>query len=45
MPTTAAQTAMPGRARRRPVSFYVSRVIRYTVLCVIGLILFTPFIL
>ena len=45
MPTTAAKTTVPGRARRRPMSFYVSQVTRYTVLCIIGLILFTPFIL
>lgn len=45
MTTAADQTAVLGRARRRPVSHYVSQVIRYTVLCIIGLILFTPFIL
>jgi len=45
MTTTTAQVAVPVRARRRPASFYVNQVIRYTVLCVIGLILFTPFIL
>jgi multiple sugar transport system permease protein len=41
MTTTAAQTAVPRRAPKR----YVSLTIRYLVLCVIGLILFTPFIL
>jgi multiple sugar transport system permease protein len=41
MTTTAAQTAVPRRARKRTVSL----AIRYMVLCVIGLILFTPFIL
>jgi multiple sugar transport system permease protein len=45
MTTTAGQTAARVRTHRRPVSFYVSQVIRYTVLSVIGLILFTPFIL
>ena len=45
MTTTAAQTAVPGHARRRPIRFYANQVIRYTVLCAIGLILFTPFIL
>jgi multiple sugar transport system permease protein len=41
MTTTAAQTAVPRRAPKR----YISLTIRYLVLCVIGLILFTPFIL
>jgi multiple sugar transport system permease protein len=41
MKTTAAQTAVPGRAHKRTISL----AIRYLVLCVIGLILFTPFIL
>jgi multiple sugar transport system permease protein len=41
MTTTAAQTAVPRRALKR----YISLTIRYMVLCVIGLILFTPFIL
>ena len=45
MKTTAAQAAVPVRARKRPASVYVNRVIRYAVLCVIGLILFTPFTL
>ena len=45
MTTTAAQAAVPGHARKRPLSLYINRVIRYTVLCAIGLILFTPFIL
>jgi len=45
MITTAAQAAVRVRRRRKPVSFYVSQVIRYLVLSVIGLILFTPFIL
>ena len=45
MTTTVAQAAVLVRARRRPIHFYINRVIRYTVLCVIGLILFTPFIL
>ncbi len=45
MTATTAQAAVPVRARKRPIGFYVNRVIRYTTLCVIGLILFTPFIL
>jgi len=43
--TTTAQTAVPVRARRRPLHFYVNQVTRYIILCAIGLILFTPFIL
>lgn len=45
MATITAQSAVRARTRKRPASFYVNQVIRYTVLSVIGLILFTPFIL
>jgi len=45
MRTTAAQTAVRVHARKRPIGTYVKQAIRYAVLCVIGLILFTPFIL
>jgi multiple sugar transport system permease protein len=45
MTTTTTRVAAPLRVARRPATFYVNRTIRYLVLCVVGLILFTPFIL
>jgi multiple sugar transport system permease protein len=45
MTTTTTRVAAPLRVAQRPATFYVNQMIRYLVLCVIGLILFTPFIL
>jgi multiple sugar transport system permease protein len=45
MTTTAARASVPTRARKRPVGLYVSRVMRYLMLCLVGLILFAPFTL
>jgi len=45
MTTTAAQIALPTQAKKKSVSSYLRQILRYAGLCIIGLILFTPFIL
>ena len=45
MTTTAVESAVPARVHKKPLGFYVNQAIRYAVLSIIGLILFSPFIL
>jgi len=45
MMTIAEQVAVAAKVARKPLKFYIDRVIRYAGLTFVGLVLFTPFIL